>query len=41
VFERTLDAARASLGAGAFDTIWSSARATPREEIVDERLAGR
>jgi hypothetical protein len=40
VFERTLDAARASLGAGAFETAWALAQATPWEHIVDEALAG-
>jgi hypothetical protein len=38
-FERTLDAARALLGAGAADTTWTSAQAAPWDQIVDEVLA--
>jgi tetratricopeptide (TPR) repeat protein len=41
VFERTLHAVHTSLGAGTFETAWTSAQATPWEQIVDEALAGR
>jgi tetratricopeptide (TPR) repeat protein len=38
VFERTLDAMRASLGAGVFDAIWTTAQAAPWEQLADEAL---
>jgi predicted ATPase/class 3 adenylate cyclase/Tfp pilus assembly protein PilF len=38
-FERTLDAARVSLGANTVGTTWTSAQAVPWEQIVDEVLA--
>ena len=41
MFERTLDAVRAALGAGTFDARWTSAQAESWEQIVDEALAGR
>jgi len=41
VFGRTLDAARAALGADVFDTLWTSAESTPWEQIVDAVLAAR
>jgi tetratricopeptide (TPR) repeat protein len=37
-FEHNMDAARAALGATAFDTLWASAQVVPYEEIVAEVL---
>src|SRR5436190_18305709 len=37
--ERTLDVARASVGVSAVDITWSSAQATPQDQVVDEAHA--